>query len=198
MLSGTFFRSYANRLINRLLFFQTSWDGEINLFRSSDLTLIFFFYVYLSIKAGLMSASVNEHRKHFAMCHFLSQYKRSWFGKFLPVKWLNTFQTAHCQSQTNQYLQGTSPPSWLEAPAATKAPWSKGGYTNFRRKTKNPSMTRGETGSSLGCSIALPSTHLQFSSWSCGECTGCPPPTMRSLSYLCLSLQSGTRTHVHS
>lgn len=83
-----------------------------------------------------MPASVNEHRKHFAMCHFLSPYKRSWFGKFLPVKWLNTFQTAHWQSQTNQYLQGTSPPSWLEAPAATMAPWSWGGYTNFRGKQK--------------------------------------------------------------
>lgn len=140
MLSGTFFRSYANRLINRLLFFQTSWDGEINLFRSCDVTLIYiFFNVYLSIKAGLMRASVNKHRKHFAMCYFLSQYKRSWFGKFLPVKWLNTFQTAHWQSQTNQYLQGTSPPSWPEAPAVTMAPWSRGGYTNFRGKTKkNP------------------------------------------------------------
>lgn len=39
-----FFRSYANRLINRLLFFKTSWDGEINLFRRNDLTLI---YIYI-------------------------------------------------------------------------------------------------------------------------------------------------------
>lgn len=82
-----------------------------------------------------------------------------------------------------------------------RGPCGKGITQFLEGKQKNLHDMRA-TGSSSCSSIALvlPSAYIQFSRWSCCIITEVrtqrPPPTMRSLAYLYLSLQSGTLMHV--
>lgn len=138
-------------------------------------------------------------------CYFLFDYLSSQF----------TEKNSGSTSKMVKYLTcGTLPLRPTSIPGEPVLPVGRGlscgkGImitTIFRGKTKQNKKNHHdmrEAGSSSCSSVALvlPSTHLQFSRWSCiitEVQTQRPLPTMRSLAYLYLSFQSGTLMHVDS